>query len=204
MPIEGPICGNSKKFPADFVRGDGDTSLVEMEANSFCKNSSIHIIHRGHCTFFKKAINMQKMWDADAVIIVNNPGDDFILMSGLDEAHDIDPIEIPLTVLISASDGENLLSTIINRDPDNEEFIFARIVVQRRQQSVNREGRIINAEGELQEKDIYWPVVISSKDSLHILAENDWGIQATNQGVDWQLKLVMYSNSHGKNEIETS
>jgi hypothetical protein len=148
---------------------------------------------------------MQKMWGAKAVIIVNDSGDDFILMSGIDEAQDIDPSEIPLTVLISASDGENLLSTIINRDPDDEEFFFARIVVQRRQQSVNREGRIINAEGEFQEKGIYWPVVISSKDSLHILAENDWGIQATSQGVEWQLKkLVMHSNSHWINENETS
>jgi mannosidase alpha-like ER degradation enhancer 2 len=201
---EGQTCNHSKKFPTDVVGSVADSNLAVIESDSFCKNSSIHVVQRGGCTFFKKAINMQKMWGADAVIVVNSPDDEFFLMSGVDETKEIDSGDVPLTVLISASDGENLLSSIINRDPDDEEFIFARIAIQRRQQSVNREGKIINAEGEVKENDIYWPVVISNRDSLHILAENDWGIQATSQGVDWQLKLVMHSNSQWKVENETS
>jgi len=171
-------------------------SNVKSIDETTCKNRCTHVVHRGGCTFVSKAVNMEKLWDAAAVIVINTM-DELFLMSadGPDGDAGLAPNEMPLSVLVTRHDGDTLLE-ILREEADEYSAIFARISLERHVAAINSDGTIVNADGETSPDLIYWPVIRGNGNSLQILAEFGWGIQAVqNSNQEWQLQLLKHGDA---------
>lgn len=175
-------------LPGDF----SDISEKHVDATLFAL-----IVHRGDCSFFAKATNAKTLRNAPAVIIVNNVGDEvFMMSSGDDELKTMDPTDIPLTVLISGTEGEDLLQEL-NKNSNKMNPIVARIALKRRRSNVG-------SEGELNSELIQWPVVRGNDNTLEILVKHGWGVRGVQVENDdrkeWQLHLLR----HGSDVVATT
>lgn len=151
----------------------------------------IQVVRRGECSFMSKSINMARRRKADAVIIINDSEDELFIMS-FDESHEaevlFDSNSVPITVLISGSDGEDLLDKLIVDEDDDDASVVVRI-------SVTRQLDLADFAA-TPAQDIDWPVVRGSSDNLQIYSKNGWGVQATKRdpvGGEWHLQLLRHS-----------
>jgi hypothetical protein len=174
-------------------------AVMQKEEKISCKRSCVAVVHRGVCTFFSKAVNLKNLWDAKAIIVVNTEEDEIFVMShGGEDVKGIDPKDVPLSVLVNGSDGENLLK-ILNNTAEGK-FVFARIALQRREAvTFDNAGKIDSTTGATA-KDIYWPMVRGTGNLLQVLAYSGWGIQAVQtvsqsnpDRQEWNLHLLRHS-----------
>ena len=182
---------------------DEDSSPLDANDNddeASCENRSIHVVHRGGCAFVSKAKNMEKLWNAVALIVINSEDELFLMSSELpgDNRAGADLADGPLSVLISQSDGETLLK-VLHTKTDEHSAVFARISLERHTGAVDEAGTIVNADGDSSPDLIHWPVIRGHGNRLQILAEFGWGIQAVQILADdkqeWQLQLLKHSDT---------
>jgi len=182
----------SEDLVPSLVQDDDPTAGVK-ENDLLCENRCIHVVHRGDCTFVSKAINMEKLWNAAAVIVINTM-DELFLMSSEGPDEGVHPDDTPLSVLITRQDGEVLLE-VMHEESDRYSAIFCRISLERHSGAVvGAEGNIVNENGE--SDNVHWPVIRGQGNSLQILAEFGWGIQAiqvaSDEKQEWQLQLLKH------------
>jgi hypothetical protein len=193
--INGPI-------PDTFIsiHDDSEESIEQIEKlDSSVQEPGVQLVQRGECTFFAKAFNSRK--EASAVIVINNVDDEvFMMSSSEDEDKDVDPLDLPLSVLITGLDGE-ALSTVAREEAAKANTVIARVSVRRRLDSIGADGLIVNGDGETRTDRIYWPVVRGSADLLEILVESGWGVRGLqiqgNDSKEWQIQLLRHLHAGG-------
>jgi len=152
-------------------------SSPDPPARDVCVGSTATVVHRGTCPFFTKAENAK---DSDIMIVVDNDDSGLFMMSSTKE--EATRKDVPLSVLISASDGK-LLDSTIQSQPDAQ----IRISLEHSLTTVDKSGKIYS------ESSISWPVVGGDDNTLHVLVSSGWGIRASLEGGEnWQLQLVQH------------
>ena len=175
---------------------DSETSSSERPGDSSCDNRCVHVVHRGGCTFVSKAVNMEKVWNAAAVVVINSM-DELFLMSSDGPNEGVLPDDTPLTVMVTHQDGEKMLE-LMHEEASRFSAIFGRISLDRQINSLSPTGTIVNANGESSPDNIQWPVIFGQGNVLQILAELGWGIQAIrglhDEKQEWQLQLLKHGD----------
>lgn len=158
---------------------------IEMEPLlDVCEGEWTQIFHRGECTFFSKMFNVQKYGTTKAVIIINTDENLFGMTQSDEEAASLDPVEVPVTVMISNADGKMLLESVRTHRRGREKYLVARISVR----PVYRDP-----------ESIEFPIVKGSPKGLHVYAKGGWGVQANSpdgsSGIlsNWNLHLVQHA-----------
>jgi hypothetical protein len=143
---------------------------------------TVQFVHRGECSFYAKAVNQRMMQSAEGVIIINDSDEIFIMTAQeSDEQLVVESSTVPVTVLVSNADGEDLLEKLSVDKDDKEARVGVRI-------SITRQPNVIFGG----EEDVEWPFVLGSPDSLILFVESGWGLQATKRvgRTDWHLQLM--------------
>ena len=164
------------------------SAVIGVDTHSW-KANSIHMVHRGECNFFSKAINMYKTWNVDALIVVSSSEEMFMMSSSPEEMEKVDPIEIPISVMVSKQDGEVLLDKVNRENSIQSQPIFARIEITQSLNSANQ--------GEVETTQIRWPIIQGTNNVLQIMTELGWGVHAEHktdgQYQEWQVSIMKHS-----------
>jgi ER degradation enhancer, mannosidase alpha-like 2 len=189
-PKEDPIAESFIQMDSGVVN-DISASSEDSEA------SAIHLVHRGECTFFEKAMHMHKMWSIDALIVINSSEEMFMMSAGEDEIGDVDPNDVPVSVLISQTDGAALLEILQNESAiDSPSSVFARISIEQQFFNQNIQDELAN-----RNDSIDWPIVRGNSNELNVLAEFGWGIHALikseGQHRECEISIVRHSFDEG-------
>lgn len=156
-----------------------------------CGLNLSHLLHRGECSFFTKAINMSRDWEAETMIIVNASNDLFMMSASSDEIMSSFPTEMPVSVLIARDDGIAAQKAL--KEASNAgKTVVSRVEVLRESNSVEMPFKDVDIGATIP----HWPVVQASSDQLSIFAEYGWGISATQHIIgdayEWQLQLLRH------------
>lgn len=173
--------------------GDGDLrslcQYVEELPND--QKEVVQMVRRGLCNFTFKAVNQRIRHNAEAVIVINSEPDELFVMAGDNmggvKSHECTDEQVPISVLVSKNDGENMIG--IKRFEDIK-------------------GNKISATVELSEQNSessqHFPYVKTAKDTLQIFASNGWGAHAVKQASTtetekkdftsgWQLFIMQHN-----------
>jgi mannosidase alpha-like ER degradation enhancer 2 len=172
----------------------GEVRLPDPSDETGCSDgdsyapTTVQIVRRGTCTFQSKALNQKMRSGAEAVIVVNNQDDEIFVMSdsGLDEEQDGD---IPLTVLMTKHDGDEMIAAI-------QVASIARIHLIPQKGEINADAGYTGPTG-----PIDWPMVKTSSEMVvQVLSESGWGVHAINRrinnqkdGREWQLFFMTHN-----------
>lgn len=191
-PIDGNESGCAESSSATGGTDSAEASVDQSgpalnETGNSVFETSVQVVHRGDCTFYIKAMNMKAQQNAQAVIVVNSEDDELFAMSNGDLNEQVnvsDPEMIPLSILVTGLDGEDLLS-IVNGETADGEAVIARIALRR------QSNDLVSGD------DRSWPTVRGAATSLQILAKGGWGVQAlrpnTGSTTEWNLQLLQYT-----------
>jgi Glycosyl hydrolase family 47 len=160
----------------------------------------VRLVHRGGCSFYAKSVNQRLASNADGVIVINDHDDEVFVMTATvgDELVVVDPQSVPVTVLVSGSDGEALMDMISVDKDDDEATVGIRISITRQPSHLYGSSESTasdnndNSNNNANDDGIDWPFVVGSEGSLSAFARTGWGIQATRKPgrEDWQLQLL--------------
>ena len=100
--LSGPVV---RALDAADAAGPATTDACSPLTNAIAVNGNIAIVDRGTCLFVEKAVNVQAA-GADAMIVVNDAGDDTITMAGIDPT-----VTIP-SIFIGQTDGEAIVAQL--------------------------------------------------------------------------------------------
>ena len=193
--------------PPSQVDKDGcaeDTALQQCPATITEDESIVSAVFRGRCTFQSKSNGQARKIGSNGVIVINSQLDELFLMSGGDENdhRNAKAAEPPATVLVTGSDGEQLLAMHQSWEADGSVMV-ARIVLESDNLIVNQEGEVsfVKKTG----KGISFPIVKASPDTVQIFVTGGWGVHAVDRPVvkeysgsgaeqqnDWQLFLLQH------------
>ena len=169
---------------------ENEAVVIDVDTHSWEANS-IHMVHRGECNFFDKAVNMYKTWNVDAIIVVNSSDEMFMMSTSAEDMGNIDPIEIPISVLISKQDGAVLFNQINSDNSIHSRPFLTRIEILR---SFSPE--------DIETNQIHWPIIRGTNNVLEIMAEFGWGIHAEHKTEgeyqEWQLSILKHSVGENK------
>lgn len=174
--------------------GDGKGNVLLTPPDD--ENTLVQLVHRGECSFYAKSVNQRLAHNADGVIVINDSDDEVFVMTATvgDEMVVVDPTSIPVTVLVSGSDGEALMDMISVDKDDDEATVGVRISITRQPSHVHGGDGSDAASSVNDDEDdgIDWPFVVGSEGSLSVFAKTGWGIQASRRPgrEDWQLQLL--------------
>jgi Glycosyl hydrolase family 47 len=163
------------------------------------ENTLVQLVHRGGCSFYAKSVNQRLSRNADGVIVINDSDDEVFVMTATvgDEMVVVDPTSVPVTVLVSGSDGETLMDMISVDKDDDEATVGIRISITRQPSHVYGAGESTGTEEDNSSDNddddgMDWPFVVGSEGSLSVFAKTGWGIQASRRSgrEDWQLQLL--------------
>ncbi|KAL3922323.1 MAG: hypothetical protein SGILL_002266, partial [Bacillariaceae sp.] len=193
-PVLGEEYGCSRRGENRLEEPSTTASLSDTESSdfgeSFCENSFVSIVHRGVCTFQEKAINQKLALNADGVIVINSE-DELFVMSGNENSSSS---SVPVSVLVSSSDGARLLQIADSFDGNTQSQIQARISLAQDEILVTHSEAGLAVEG-----NKFWPGVKASSEALQIFSASGWGVQATQRPketgeAEWQLLLMTHGN----------
>jgi mannosidase alpha-like ER degradation enhancer 2 len=155
-----------------------------------CQSKVVQLVQRGVCAFQEKSLNQV---NAEAVIVINSGEGELFVMSGNadEQAEDLDGQTYPVTVLVTGSDGEDILNLI----EASHDQLLSRVSLFREKPRIKENGSIFSVT-----QNRFWPVVSASPDAIRIFAEGGWGVQAAQKNnigagkdVEWQLYLMKHS-----------
>jgi len=161
---------------------DQDIHVTEdNETDSSCENKCIQMVQRGKCSFYSKAANQKLNANADGVIVINSADDElFVMSSGDDDDVALSEDEMPITVLVTGIDGEEIVELIqaesIHANSSDEQidsYLVAQISVFKQDAKFDASGAI-NTEND----HVDWPIVRATEEHLQIFTEGGWGIHA--------------------------
>lgn len=156
-----------------------DEGEMTAKTGNACENKTIQVVQRGGCSFLTKASNQQKYGNAEGVIVINSEEDELFIMSHGEEGDSTDDDELPLTVLVTGMDGEDLVELIeeqtvnANGEGDVESYLIAQVSLVKQEHAVDTDGSF-----KLDEDTFDWPIVRGTEEALQIFAEGGWGIHA--------------------------
>jgi mannosidase alpha-like ER degradation enhancer 2 len=177
-PLPGDELGCMRSSGEDLDGALRSTALTGDEEEP----PTIQFVHRGECSFYSKAVNQRLMQNAEGVIVINDSDDIFIMTAHEnDEPLVVESSDVPVTVLVSNGDGEELLEKLSVDKDDEEAMVGLRI-------SITRQPNVILGG----EENVEWPFVLGSPDTLIMFVESGWGLQATKRAgrTDWHLQLM--------------
>ncbi|KAL7554973.1 hypothetical protein ACHAWF_018547 [Thalassiosira exigua] len=135
--------------------------------------SDVQIVRRGVCSFMHKSATHQH---AQGVIVMNSDPYELFVMAGDDRSKHGCSLDLPPSVLVSGEDGESI-TTLLNDEGDVDATILL---------TANSDPAA-------------YPQVKGSKDALHFLASNGWGVHAVPNPSDensnnngWQLFITQH------------
>mmetsp|Transcript_4569 Transcript_4569/g.11608 ORF Transcript_4569/g.11608 Transcript_4569/m.11608 type:complete len:1363 (-) Transcript_4569:166-4254(-) len=195
--------------PEENGSNDSTESGNDAAANDVCmpkEKNVVSIVHRGGCTFEDKAMAQKVESGASAVVVINSSDDELFVMAGGSQSvatsteDTPSEVEYPPTVLVSGSDGRNILDIIEeSTEYDNIELLARVSVIREKTEVVESEdgSGVYQVVG-----NTLWPGVRASPESLQIFSENGWGVHAVqtqnpssgkdDNRLEWQLFLMKH------------
>ena len=191
-----PVANDDAVLPPNSF---SQSSSKEGEANVLdqtCKTNVVQLVKRGVCTFQEKAMNQKKLVRAEAVITINSDSDELFVMSGggVDDPEYSDHNNFPATVLVTGSDGQNILD-IMGSFENEDSNLFARVSLIRDEIKIVEESKTLKVNG-----NNHWPAVHASSEALQVFARGGWGVHAVQQKTDgaktleWKLFLMRHES----------
>ena len=199
----GDLFKNSVSKGSDKEPEVSDSSYSEKAGSDQDSSEEVvSLVQRGFCTFQEKSFIKKLRENAKGVIVINSDeGDDLFVMSGggSERLADLDPLEYPVTVLVTWDDGQKIHQTIDAHSNVSDRQIKTRI-------SLVRDDSTFDAEDmeETKTKIKFWPRVKANREALQIYSNSGWGIHAVQTYVDaetsdvekaqlsWQLYLLKH------------
>jgi len=212
-------CGSSSEAPQGPEDSKGDlpsSSNAGKDDSDSCRNRIIQVVHRGECSFIEKALNQRGKHNADGVIVVNSADEDVFIMSyGSEDAAHLEQ-DLPVSVLVSGTDGRNLLESVslMQATKGEDSYILARIAIRRQstaeESEANRDSNDdsnddVSNDGDTNDEGSSltdnrtprFPLVRASSAILRVFSPGGWGIQALQQfengQTNWHLQLMRHS-----------
>jgi mannosidase alpha-like ER degradation enhancer 2 len=166
-------------------------SEKEIAGEPVCDTKVVSMVHRGMCAFQEKAINQKETLNAEGVIVVNSEDELFVMSGNENPAHD----QIPVTVLISRSDGARLIEILHSSKNQQDLQLQARISLVQAQVDIKHSLKDSVSVVDNQ----FLPSVKSSTELLQIFSPSGWGVQATRRPtltgeMEWQLLLLTHGD----------
>lgn len=186
--------GMTVEASVQLPKADDESGCINVKNDG--DNAVIQLVHRGSCTFQEKSINQKS--HAEAVIVINSEEDELFIMSGdeSDKDNAVAEQDLPVTVLITGSDGNEFVNLISMYDSLNRAQVFARISLIRNGETVVEKGdQFFSVTG-----NKFWPVLKAENDKVQIFVRDGWGIQATqhsnpdSNSIEWQLYLLQHKS----------
>eukprot|EP00557_Chaetoceros_sp_GSL56_P003274 CAMPEP_0176498846 /NCGR_PEP_ID=MMETSP0200_2-20121128/12573_1 /TAXON_ID=947934 /ORGANISM="Chaetoceros sp., Strain GSL56" /LENGTH=1279 /DNA_ID=CAMNT_0017897149 /DNA_START=211 /DNA_END=4050 /DNA_ORIENTATION=+ len=155
----------------------------------------VQLVNRGMCNFHWKGINMNKQYNAGAIIVVNSDPNDLFIMSGIETENreDID-VDEPLSVLVSGEDGR-LIINAIERYAAIGTDVLASIRIFPKPSSSTLTVSPEKAPPSNAIDGVDWPLVVTEQKNIEVYASQGWGIGAIkdDKSNQWQLSLLRHS-----------
>ena len=172
------------------------------------------LVHRGICTFQEKALNQKDTVNAEAVIMINSEAYELFVMSGgIEDDENGSPIDYPVTVLVTGSDGaemQRLVEETLSSSRDSVEQrdvqVTARISLTRERFQLVQNGNSFAIQG-----NRHWPALRIQNDVLQVFSKSGWGVHAvphsagtgsnssggdstsgTDDSLEWQLYIMQH------------
>lgn len=169
---------------------DGSQLFTENSKYPQTKAESTHgavrAVHRGNCAFTEKASTMGCA--SEALIVINDEADELFTMSNGEDVSEFDPDSIPVTVLVTGLDGEDLL-LLANSKMTEGKFVAAKVSLKKQNMEVTGEGKF-----NIPRDRHRWPMVRGQANNLQVFAKGGWGIHASrNSSPDWTLHMLQYN-----------
>lgn len=154
---------------------------LPLNQHNFCSDTRtseehiLQLIRRGECNFVDKASNQAARRNAAAMIVINSSPNELFAMAGGESSavllNDCLSEDLPLSIMVSGSDGEAIMSIL-----ESEKIEESRVEL-----------------NQIMEDDKYFPHVTGSENALQISAQSGWATHAVRQSDDkrgWQLFLL--------------
>ena len=153
--------------------------------------TTVRVVERGGCSFFEKADNVSKNYNAAGLIVVNTSWDEIFVMSNPEGL--VSAADFPLTVLVTGSDGSKIKQNVDAVKSEGNKSLLARIRLTKQPTPSSPLPEISSC-----------PLVSGTNNSLRIFTHEGWGVYASNNPTDthgqWQIQLF----SHPTNKISAS
>jgi mannosidase alpha-like ER degradation enhancer 2 len=187
---------NSIPHSSEEQPAESDDDLIKENTDDTCLNRVVQLLHRGVCTFQEKALSQKKVFNAEAVIVINSEPDELFVMSGggTDDPDYLDNNNFPATVLVTGSDGKAILDITGSFQPNEESELRLRVSLLKDKSRIVESGKMLAVKG-----NDYWPAVRVNSDALQVFASGGWGVHAVQknekskaEALEWQLYVMRH------------
>jgi hypothetical protein len=159
-----------------------------------CPHRIVQFVHRGACAFGTKVANQKKSLNVEAVVVINSEEEELFVMSSGANDFGISEDSLPIAVLVTGLDGEELLRTAATARMDdssgpgnNDSPIVARIsLIRQNAKDVDYMKR--SSDGTVPS----FPMVQANPQLLRVFAQGGWGVQALRENTNWQVQLMRH------------
>jgi hypothetical protein len=180
----------------DIVASSEEDGQTVDNSKQSIGHSFIQVVKRGVCTFQEKSMNQKP--NAKSVIVINTEKDELFVMSGGSAHPNLqDDKTYPVTVLISGSDGEKMISLVNFFTPSDSSRLFTRVSLIRENIEIREKNKMLSVHG-----NKYWPVVSARPEGIKVFSKAGWGVHAgqisnsaANKAVQWQLYLMKHGEA---------